>query len=641
MNADSKLHIMTRVLDQQCPSYSINTTTDLTMISDTSSATSNFLPMNVAEPSFLVDRLGQDCRPEQFLRELTQNSIEAIIRTGGPGQIVWQAAPRFFFPESRQFGSKLSISDNGCGMTAQELELFINRLTASGSQPSLSGNFGVAAKIATASRNPLGVVYQSWKHGVGHQAWLCRDETSGRYGLRRFPIDEELFRHHPAVPEKFRPLIIDGHGTQVILLGRSEEEDTTKAPDGIADSPTWISKYLNSRYFSFPQGVTVRVHEGCTPSGLPGNIRTLTGMESYLDQHAIHSGVVKLTQSMARWWILEDGSHLSSDAAFIQSSGHVAALYQSEVYEMHSGNQGIGMLQRCGVIFGCRRVVIYFEPRSGGSQVTSNTARSNLLLNNQPLPWDDWAREFRKKLPAKLRRFVQEQGVLASDRDHGQAVRRRIEKVVHLFRPTRYRLHPAGSEQVDDQRAGDDAQAAQSRDDHCVGDQGKKTCRDTERNHKGGSPREHGKPANKITEPDYPTVKWIRVEDGTQPPEFIEDRAASYLPDQNILQINDDFVPLNDLITYCCKDAADFPGARDFVATLVRTWYEQSLVETVIGVRALRNRKEWSDRAIEQALSPEALTPAVMQRYHIVTSTREDLVRRLPGLPRVALSQSA
>ena len=43
-----------------------------------------FLPMAVAETSFLVDRLGQDCGPTQLGGELTQNSIEAIVRTGEP-----------------------------------------------------------------------------------------------------------------------------------------------------------------------------------------------------------------------------------------------------------------------------------------------------------------------------------------------------------------------------------------------------------------------------------------------------------------------------------------------------------------------------------------------------------------------------
>ena len=47
------------------------------------------LPMSVDKVGFLLDRLGQDCAPLQYLRELTQNAIEAIQRVGGEGQITW------------------------------------------------------------------------------------------------------------------------------------------------------------------------------------------------------------------------------------------------------------------------------------------------------------------------------------------------------------------------------------------------------------------------------------------------------------------------------------------------------------------------------------------------------------------------
>jgi hypothetical protein len=41
------------------------------------------------------------------------------------------------------------------------------------------------------------------------------------------------------------------------------------------------------------------------------------------------------------------------------------------------------------------------------------------------------------------------------------------------------------------------------------------------------------------------------------------------------------------------------------------------LLETVIGIQALRNSREWSFEEIEKALSEEALTAAVMQRHHV------------------------
>jgi hypothetical protein len=47
------------------------------------------LPMNVLNVGFLLDRLGRDCSPLQYLRELTQNAIEAVQRTGKAGQIIW------------------------------------------------------------------------------------------------------------------------------------------------------------------------------------------------------------------------------------------------------------------------------------------------------------------------------------------------------------------------------------------------------------------------------------------------------------------------------------------------------------------------------------------------------------------------
>ena len=126
-------------------------------------------------------------------------------------------------------------------------------------------------------------------------------------------------------------------------------------------------------------------------------IRTLSGQKSYLDDHAMASGTLKLTGAKAHWWIMEDDRSLAADASYIESAGHVAALYQNELYELRSGRMGAGKLQQFGITFGFRRVVIYLEPRSGPRRlITSNTARSHLLLNNRPLPWDDWALEFRK-----------------------------------------------------------------------------------------------------------------------------------------------------------------------------------------------------------------------------------------------------
>jgi hypothetical protein len=74
--------------------------------------------------------------------------------------------------------------------------------------------------------------------------------------------------------------------------------------------------------------------------------------------------------------------------------------------------------------------------------------------------------------------------------------------------------------------------------------------------------------------------------------------------------------------------AAVQPVAED----AVREWFEQALIESVIGVQSLRGSQEWSVEDIAKALSQEALTTAVMQRYHVDTSVRRALVSKLGSL---------
>ena len=51
---------------------------------------SDLLAMEVDDMAFLIDKLNEDCSPLQFLRELTKNSIEAILQKDDPtGEIRW------------------------------------------------------------------------------------------------------------------------------------------------------------------------------------------------------------------------------------------------------------------------------------------------------------------------------------------------------------------------------------------------------------------------------------------------------------------------------------------------------------------------------------------------------------------------
>src|SRR5258708_11207463 len=160
--------------------------------------------------------------------------------------------------------------------------------------------------------------------------------------------------------------------------------------------------------------------------------------------------MLQLSTAKAHWWILDDDPALTQNSGYVASSGHVAALYQDELYEMLTARAGVARLQAFGVIFACNRVVLYLEPSPSKDQVLSpNTARTHLLVNNAPLPWDDWAAEFRNGLPQQISDLMEEVASGSTASDHRQAIRERLQQIRGLFRITRYRPPPKAKLVVD------------------------------------------------------------------------------------------------------------------------------------------------------------------------------------------------
>jgi len=119
------------------------------------------------------------------LRELTVNGLDAIAALGADtgGRVVWDLDWERFDASAGRV-RKLSVIDTGTGMTAGQLRYYINQLAASGREQSLTGNFGVSAKVAAGSRNPHELEYRSWHGGEGSLVCFKR-HPDGRWGLDR------------------------------------------------------------------------------------------------------------------------------------------------------------------------------------------------------------------------------------------------------------------------------------------------------------------------------------------------------------------------------------------------------------------------------------------------------------------------
>lgn len=149
----------------------------------TDAASHDWHDLQVANPSFLVEKLGAECSDTQGLRELTVNAMEAIAALGprASGSVVWDLDWERA-DASRGRTRKLSITDTGIGMSPDAMRYYINHLAATSHEQGRTKNYGVGAKVAAGSRNPHGLEYRSWHQGRG--ALVCfKRHPSGRWGL--------------------------------------------------------------------------------------------------------------------------------------------------------------------------------------------------------------------------------------------------------------------------------------------------------------------------------------------------------------------------------------------------------------------------------------------------------------------------
>jgi len=584
--------------------------------------------MQVANMTFMLERLAQDCAPLQFVRELTQNAIDSIKSHGNAGEIRWEVDWLRYEREPKD-GFKIAIIDTGIGMTGPDMVTYINQLSSSMHQQSKHGNFGMGAKIAAAPRNPLGLVYLSWKDGKGSMIHLWKNPKTETYGLRRHSNGEFWL----PITDEAKPKPIKEQGTMVVLLGKQYGESTMDAPpEGVIPS-RWIARYLNTRYFKFPARVTVKARESWQRGQQNDNLRKVTGQEAWLSANSVDSGQVALSNSTARWWILKERDSID-DSGNNVSGGHVAALYNDELYEVATGRPGVARLQSFGVIFGYNRVVLYMEPtQTANGDLTANTARTHLLIEGQPLPWADWAVEFRDRIPDPIMRLMDAVAAGASTAENAVSIRERLKQIRDLFRFSRYRPSPDGKHTIDNDftNTGGDDQDGSASDEG--GAKGRKK-------QKGGRAGDiyalfadvGSTPAEEIGGIADPLVTWVTVTDGSRSKDFLEDRAAKYLPQGNTIHANADFRVFTDMIARWQKLYAHVPTAEVAVKAAVREWFEQQLIESVLGALALRKSGNWSEQEVEALWSEDALTSTVLPRYHIDQNIRRALGQRIGSL---------
>lgn len=569
----------------------------------------------------LINRMAADCPPDQWLREFVQNSIEAIQRTDSQeGEIHVDFNPIIF----KQYGlHKVSITDNGDGMSQQQLQDLIRSMGESGHKNQYE-NHGVGSKVSALTRNHYGIDYESWRDGKGYKATVEFDPLTDQYGLKGYPINGDLYYTVEVDPQD-KPDIIENHGTRVTLWGMTDGQDTMVDPEGTSGwAESWMMLYLNTRYYEFPKGITVKVREGYLDKKTKTYLGTVAGMKNVLERIKESSGEYKFADANLRWWILKDKKELREGHGREFTTAHTALVHQHEIFDLATAQQNRGRFSDFGIAFGKHRVVIHLEPY----QATQGLMRTSVVKKDQygsgvKQTMDKWAEEFRKNMPPELTAYQEKIKELEMGTSNSASIQKELSSISDLYRLSRFKLGN-GDTSVNTSELEINAGVSRQGDAHetptpvCEPGGGKDNSSVKEKIFNQIIEANSKKLASKkgYTVP-WPEVHWcLDHTEGDIP----KDRAAYYDRPSNLIIANRSFPGFTDVIEWVLKkNANDISGEREIVTKTVYKAFEMVLTEAVAGALALENRPEWKPDDFKQALSPESLTVAVMPKRNLLS----------------------
>jgi len=587
----------------------------------------NFLPsqVNPGGLTALIENLGRDCHPTQFLREFTKNAIEACQRTSDPKSRI---TIDFNSSLHEQHAiHKISFIDTGDGMDSEQMIRLLHNLSVSGDTKNTHKNYGVGAKISAMTRNHAGIQYESWKNGIGHAIFIKFDEKQGAYGLQGVPGSDGTSHYAIPLSEKDKPSEIADHGTRVTLWGMTDQQDTMVPPEGISGiRESWLALYLNSRFFNLPPKIEVSARIGYYRENNPRHnyLLSIKGQKEILDAKSMFKGATRLSEASIYWWVMPKGVDGHGRELL---KGHTALINEDEIFDISDSRSN--RVVYFGVMLGRDRVIIYVEPEN----VIQNTARTNLVRpDGSPVIWDKWQDEFRSNMPSELRNFLDQLQTESANESHTESIRERLNSIKELFKISRYRADLQGSLYADPSSQSSYPAGTERTGSKKLNPSPPQTTKPGAVTGKLSSAlltslveQSLGVTASSSQPNPFPIVKWVSASQNEQ----LTDRAAEFIQTENVILANSDFQGFLDLVKYFVKSYNDVAELIPIIEDEVKQAFEQILTECVAGALSLKNRQHWNPKDFEVAISKEALTTAVMQRYWMVSYIKRVLGNKI------------
>jgi hypothetical protein len=595
--------------------------------------------LRVADEDFLVASMIERCPKTMMIRELVMNALEAAKQAPLDRRLVEIS------PVQIDEVTKLAIWNTGPGMDGHELRKICDIASSLGKEKSLSGNFGMGAKVASLPSNQRGMRYRSCKAGRVHEVILCkRDGVYGRMRRRDQETGEyvEVYDVTELAARDGRSL--DEDWTEVVLFGNSPDQDTVNDPyNGDPEQERqWLATYLYHRFYRLPDGVKVTLLKGTNK--LDGN-RQFEPIPARLHYFEKYEAVeardgVRIHYLYDAPYSKESGSgHNQSIKGAIASAVSTAAvIYKDEMYDVRKGRQWTFDAPTFGIPFGAKHISVHIE-LPADYQVMPEAYRRDLqyLAGEQPqMEASDFADIVREHRPQWLIDVIRSFAPQSSSDDE---IRDELQRLLNEQRVRRSspKVSPNGQSPVS---TGSGPASDATRDHGASGGNGEGV------RHKptdlailptGAKRADLYKNIDRA-----PEIMRLRDEAEIEEKQ-LKGRAARYYLDSNFLFVNMQYPAVAEMATQLEAEyasASDPELMRCRALEIAETSMIRRVGRTVVFALAKQLNKEWTHKDVETASSPESLSMAADDFAYVMPNARRAMARTFPAKRNAEIQSS-
>lgn len=567
--------------------------------------TSAVTALEVVDEDFLVASLIERCPKLMMIRELMMNALEAARHAPEGRRLVEISTISF------DDADKLAIWNTGPGMDGHELLKICNIASSLGKEMSLTGNFGMGAKVASLPSNQRGMRYRSCKNGRVHEVILCkRDGVYGR--LRRYDSETDTYIEVLDVTDLAQQ---DGRQTnedwtEVVLLGNEALQDTARDPyNGDPEQDTqWLATYLYHRFYRLPPGVKVTLMKGTHK--LDGN-RQFEPIPARLRLFE-RNETVSLVNGIRIHYLYDaqynnTGHNRSISGAIASAVSTCAVVYRDELYDLAKGRQWTFDAPVFGIPFGAKHISVHVE-LPNNFQVVPEAYRQFLQYTGGEqlrLQSKDFAEAVREHRPEWLIELIHS---FAPDSQTSDEIRDELQRLLNQLRVRR--VSPKVVEHGDTlvaQGGGPASEPAHGVSNGNGGGGARPKPTDLSIVPTGAKRAEMFKNLERA-----PEIIPLHTDEEIDE-KGLKGRAARYVMEAGQLFVNMKYPAIGEMRTQL---EAEYATANDLevMRALAQQHAQDSMIlrvgRTVVYALAKQLNKEWDQKALETASSPESLSMA-------------------------------